>query len=96
MSTTFTDPSFEDVKGYNTEQLSTFLERKNLNLNKNVFTIFHQQNINGFAFVNMTYKQLISFLTSGSATKLERVIKELNKQSRFYNFVCYLNRSLFS
>ena len=84
-ASTFDNPLFEDVKRYNTEQLVTFLKRKNLNLGANVFTSLRSQEVDGLAFVALTFEQLISFLTVGNARKLTSVIEELNNQSKFYH-----------
>ncbi|PKY40500.1 hypothetical protein RhiirA4_453878 [Rhizophagus irregularis] len=74
------DPSFEEVKEYNTEQLITYLRTKILNFKENDFTIFRNQKINGQAIVNMTQKEFseppFNFVY-GLAKNLSSLIDEL-------------------
>jgi hypothetical protein len=80
------DPSFEEVKEYNTEQLITYLRIKILNFEENDFTILYVQNINGQAFVTMTQKEFseppFNFVY-GKAKNLSNLIDELKSQSKF-------------
>jgi hypothetical protein len=85
MSTSASNPSLEDVKVYDTEQLATFLESKNLILCKDTIPTLREQRVDGPAFVQFTFPQLILFLPIGDARKLTQVIEELNGQSKFYH-----------
>ncbi|UZO17420.1 uncharacterized protein OCT59_008776 [Rhizophagus irregularis] len=78
------DPSFEEVKEYNIEQLITYLRTKILNFEENDFAIFRNQRINGQTIVNMTQKGFseppFNFVY-GIAKNLSNLIDELKSQS---------------
>ena len=87
-ASTSINPSFEEIKEYDTEQLVTFLRGKKLNLCENDFTILRNQYVDGPSFVKLTYERLVNFplnISAGKATRLETVIEELNNQSKFYH-----------
>ncbi|CAG8585419.1 20495_t:CDS:2 [Rhizophagus irregularis] len=77
------DPSFEEVKEYNIEQLITYLRTKILNFEENDFAIFRNQRINGQTIVNMTQKGFseppFNFVY-GIAKNLSNLIDELKSQ----------------
>ncbi|RGB24922.1 hypothetical protein C1646_821327 [Rhizophagus diaphanus] len=77
------DPSFEEVKEYNTEQLITYLRTKISNFEENDFAILCDQRIDGQAIVAMTQKEFseppFNFVY-GLAKNLSSLIDELNSQ----------------
>ncbi|PKK69019.1 hypothetical protein RhiirC2_781538 [Rhizophagus irregularis] len=78
------DPSFEEVKEYNIEQLITYLRTKILNFEENDFAIFRNQRINSQTIVNMTPKEFseppFNFVY-GKAKNFSNLIDELKSQS---------------
>ncbi|CAB4394132.1 unnamed protein product [Rhizophagus irregularis] len=85
-STATGNPSVEDVEKFSTNQLEDFLRGiEKLNLDENDFTILRDQDVEGSAFVDLTYEQLVAQpfgFSGGKATRLARVIKGLNSQKQ--------------
>ena len=80
-ASTSTNPSFEKIKEYDTEQLVTYLQGKSLDLNDNDFTILRNQDVDGLSFIRLTYKRLVNFplnISAGKTTRFATVIEELN------------------
>ncbi|CAB5385641.1 unnamed protein product [Rhizophagus irregularis] len=75
-----------DVEKFSTNQLEDFLRGiEKLNLDENDFTILRDQDVEGSAFVDLTYEQLVAQpfgFSGGKATRLARVIKGLNSQKQ--------------
>ncbi|RGB37105.1 hypothetical protein C1646_757260 [Rhizophagus diaphanus] len=86
-ASTSTDPLFEEVKGYSTEQLITYLQTKIFNFKENDFTILRNQRINGQAIVTMTQKEFsnppFNFIYE-LARNLSNLIARLNNQNTSY------------
>ena len=82
-----TNPSVDDVEGYNTDQLIDYLRgTKNLNLTDAEFKVFRAQKVDGCAFVNLTESWLDKWeIPGGPAIKLMSLINKLNSQSKFYH-----------
>ena len=86
MASTSTNPSLEEIKGYDTEQLVTFL-RRNLNLTEDEFAILRGQRVSGFVFLRLTERKLLKSpynLLGGTASVIAELVERLN-QSRFYH-----------
>ena len=84
---TTTNPSFEEIEVYDTEQIVTFL-RKNLNLTEDNFAILREQEVSGRAFLRLTEQKLLNppySLLGGPASEIAELVKQLNNQSRFYH-----------
>ena len=86
-----TNPSVDDVEGYNTDQLIDYLRgTKNLNLTDVEFKVFRAQRVDGCAFVNLTESWLDKWeILGGPTIKLMRLINKLNSQSKFYHKIVY-------
>ncbi|RGB28961.1 hypothetical protein C1646_767186 [Rhizophagus diaphanus] len=85
-TSTFTDPSFEEVEEYNnTEQLIIYLQTKILNLEENDFTKLRNQRINSQAIITMTQKKFnepsFNFVYE-KARNLDNLITRLNNQKK--------------
>ena len=82
-----TNPSVDDVEGYNTDQLIDYLRgTKNLDLTEDELKVFHAQRLDGCAFVNLTESWLGKWeIPGGPAIKLMSLINKLNSQSKFYH-----------
>ena len=90
MSTSATsNPSVEDVEKFNTNRLiiylQSYLQEKNLTLNDSEIQKFHEGEINGYVFLNLT-----DFLTKcefslGKRVVFATLINNLNSQSKFYH-----------
>ncbi|RIA86072.1 hypothetical protein C1645_741114 [Glomus cerebriforme] len=83
MSSTTTNPLFKEVKEYDTKQLITFLQGKNLNLHENVFSTLLQQEVVGLDFLQWTIEKLRSEpynFPDRSATRLVTLVNYLNSQ----------------
>jgi len=82
--------SFEVVKGYDVEQLVTFLREKNLGLKKKEYKIFRRERVNGRQFLLLTREKLLADpykFPGGPTEDLAELIDKLNKQSRFNKIV---------
>ncbi|CAG8712086.1 10428_t:CDS:2 [Funneliformis caledonium] len=78
--------SFEVVKGYDVEQLVTFLREKNLGLKKKEYKIFRRERVNGRQFLLLTREKLLADpykFPGGPTEDLAELIDELNKQIIF-------------
>jgi hypothetical protein len=87
MSTsTTTEPSVEEVEGYNTDALITFLNGKNFGLNENEIKIIRDQGIDGISFL-MLNKEMFKEcnIRMEPRAKLVNLINNLNNQSKFYH-----------
>ncbi|CAG8737941.1 5766_t:CDS:2, partial [Funneliformis caledonium] len=84
-STTSANPSVEDVKRFDTNQLVTYLQSylqgKNLTLNDSEILKFHDEEINGYVFLSLTDDLFTSFgLSFGKRLMLIILINDLNSQ----------------
>ena len=77
MSTSTTIPSIEDVKGYDTERLITYLQIKISNLGEKDFIILRNQNVDGQAFVNMTQNEFTETPFNFGYGKAKKLLKIL-------------------
>ena len=86
MSTsTTTEPSVEEVEGYNTDALITFLNGKNFGLNENEIQIIRDQGIDGASFLMLNEERFKECnIRMGPRAKLVNWINNLNNQSKFY------------
>ncbi|GBB96446.1 hypothetical protein RclHR1_27590005 [Rhizophagus clarus] len=87
MSTsTTTEPSVEEVEGYNTDALITFLNGKNFGLNENKIQIIRDQGIDGASFLmlneeSLTFVRLVCYSTD--------VFQHNYFRSIYYSFLCF-------
>ena len=83
-------PSFEDVKGYNTNQLidylRSYLQENNLILKDSEIQNIRDEEINGYVFLDLTEEllQRLGF-SMGKRVALIKLIKNLNSKSKFYH-----------
>jgi len=74
------------VQGYDTDQLITFLQAKNLGLKKKEYKIFRRERVIGRQFLRLTREKLLTApykFPGGPTEDLAELIDELNKQSMF-------------
>jgi hypothetical protein len=86
MSTsTTTEPSVEEVEGYNMDTLITFLNEKDFGLNENEIQIIRDQGINGLSFLMLNEERFKEYnIRMEPRAKLVNLINNLNNQSKFY------------
>jgi hypothetical protein len=80
-----TNPSYENIKEYDTEQLVTFLRGKNLNLIEDDFAILRRERVAGFDFLQWTKETLRNEpynFPDGPARRLVTLVNDLNSQSK--------------
>ncbi|GES89461.1 protein kinase [Rhizophagus clarus] len=87
MSTsTTTEPSVEEVEGYNTDALITFLNGKNFGLNENEIQIIRDQGIDGASFLMLNEERFKECnIKMGPRAKLVNWINNLNNQRNTQN-----------
>ena len=80
-----TNPSVDDVEGYNADQLVTYLQGKNFGLNEDEIQIIRDQGFDGASFLMLTEERFKECnIRMGPRFKLVNWINTLNNQSKFY------------
>ncbi|RIA83794.1 kinase-like domain-containing protein [Glomus cerebriforme] len=93
------NPSVEDVKDYDTKQLITFLQGKNLGFSENDKINLYKEMVDGHAFVNMNIDIFLDFpfyLPYELAKNLDMLIDELNGQESSQEYLSEVDTSQFS
>ncbi|PKK49032.1 hypothetical protein RhiirC2_803493 [Rhizophagus irregularis] len=86
--------STEEVGKYSTDQLITYLQsylqEKNLTLSDSEIQKFHEENINGYAFLTLTADLLKQCeLSIGKRAVLADLINNLNNQGSYFRSIYY-------
>ncbi|CAG8456719.1 1620_t:CDS:2 [Paraglomus occultum] len=82
MSTSTTDPSVEDVEGFNTEQLIRYLQTKNLSRNNTDYKKIRNERVAGLDFLQLTREILCSEpykFPDGPARRVEMLVDSLKE-----------------
>ena len=88
MSTsTITGPSVEEVEGYNTDELITYLRGKtHLEINEFEFQSLRNEGVNGYNFLRLNNELLKECgIRVGLRASLIELISNLNNKSKFYH-----------
>ena len=81
-----TNPSVDDVEGYNADQLVTYLQGKNFGLSEDEINSIRNNVVTGYNFLKLNDKMLVECrIRIGPRASLVDLIDKLNNQSKFYH-----------